>query len=329
MKLLLLLITLGFSLFKVSAQDFSQKAHEFLNSLGPELRQQAVFDLQDDERLNMNYVPTSRKGPSFNDFTDEQSTKALALLKACLSEQGMEKATDIIALETILRIKENANHRDPKDYHLCIFGDPTPDGLWGWRFEGHHLSLNFTNGKGVLASATPSFWGSNPAIVDIDRDRGKQVLKKETELGFQLINSMDQQQLLQARFSETAPREIITGNQTHVQALEPKGISYSNLNPAQQEILMKLLEVYIKNYQWGFAESFKKRIEQSGIDNLSFAWAGGLKPGQGHYYRIQGPMLLIEYDNTQNGANHVHTVVRDLENDFGEDILRQHYSSQH
>ncbi|MCK5468914.1 MAG: DUF3500 domain-containing protein, partial [Cyclobacteriaceae bacterium] len=166
-------------------------------------------------------------------------------------------------------------------------------------------------------------------IVNIEEQRGKEVLKLETDLGFKLVNSLTEDQLKTARFSDTAPREIITGTKTKVEVIEPKGISYTTLNENQKETFMKLLNVYIDNYELGFSKTLRDKIIKAGLENLYFAWAGGLKRGIGHYYRIQGPMLLIEYDNIQNNANHVHSVVRDLTNDFAEDILKEHYQREH
>jgi hypothetical protein len=154
-------------------------------------------------------------------------------------------------------------------------------------------------------------------------------LKQETNLGFLLINSLSAAQLKVARFSTTALPEIVTGNERHGRNLESRGIAYTDLSEDQKKIFLQLLDVYIKNYEFGFAEKLMRKIKDAGIDNLSFAWAGDTQPGFGHYYCIQGPMLLIEYDNTQNRANHVHTVVRDLTNDFAEDILREHYDKEH
>ena len=331
--LLLVIIYSG----QLRAQSLVEKANHFLSTLSPELKSQAHFSLTDEERLNMHFVPIARKGPTFHNFNEEQKQAALDLLKASLSSQGYRKATEITELEKVLIVvEENRNKmpdgspmRDPLNYHFCIFGDPSPTDIWGWRFEGHHISLNFTSSNNEIVSSTPSFLGSNPGVVNIDLQKGKEVLKAETVLGLQLINSMSEDQLKIARFSETAPREIITGTKVKVDGIEPKGISFNALNEDQQEVLMNLLNEYINNYQFGFAKTLRAKIEKAGIENLFFAWAGGMERGIGHYYRIQGPMLLIEYDNTQNNANHVHSVVRDLTNDFAEDILREHYTKEH
>lgn len=318
-------------------QSLASLANEFLNLLPASAKEKTLFEFRSEEQFNMNYVPISRKGPTFHDFNDEQKNAALKLLKACLSDEGFRKASEIMNLERILiKIENNRSKmpdgspmRDPLNYHFCIFGQPSESGPWGWRFEGHHLSLNFTSNKNKIVAATPSFMGSNPGIYEGEDGNKLQVLKKETELGFALVTALSANQLKMARFSDTAPREIITGNKRKVQSLEPKGILFSDLTQEQQSIFNELLHVYIDNYQFGFANDLKEKINKAGIENLSFAWAGGLKSGEGHYYRIQGPMLLIEYDNTQNGANHVHSIVRDLTNDYAEDVLKAHYKSEH
>ena len=181
----------------------------------------------------------------------------------------------------------------------------------------------------MIESSTPSFYGSNPGVVLAGKERGKEVLKAETALGFALVNSFNETQLKTAMISETALTEIVSFNSRKAVPLEPKGLMYGAMTDKQKEMLMSLLNVYVKNYELGFSNKLMNKIKLAGYENLSFAWAGSLKPGAGHYYRIQGPMLLIELDNTQNNANHVHSVVRDLTNDFGDDILREHYQKEH
>lgn len=326
---LVLLASINFSI----AQDLSQKAKDFLATLSPEMKLQAVFPLKHEERFNFNFVPLERKGPTFRDFNATQKTAALELLKASLSAQGFKKATDIIELEKALIIIEkqapDSRYRDPLNYHFCIFGTPSADKAWGWKFEGHHISVNFVSNEGRIVSSTPSFFGSNPGIVNIEDQKGKQALKLESELALLLVNALSEEQLKTARVSEEAPKEIITGNSRKASNIEPRGISFNALDDDQKKTFLQLLDVFVKNYELGFSKTLMEKIKKAGMDNLSFAWAGGLKYGVPHYYRIQGPMLLIEYDNIQNNANHVHTSVRDLTNDFAEDILREHYLSEH
>lgn len=316
-----------------TAQDLSKKANDFLATLSSELKSQAMFPLKDAERFNLNFVPIDRKGPTFRDFNEQQKKAALDLLRASVSVQGYQKAVDIMDLEKVLIIIEKQapdNHRrDPLNYHFCIFGTPSPDKPWGWRFEGHHISMNFASTEGKIISSTPSFFGSNPGIVKIEEQEGKQALKLESDLAINLVNSLTPDQLKTARFSEEAPQEILTGNSRKVTNLEPRGLSFKALTAEQKNIFLQLLDVFVKNYEFGFSKTLMEKIKKARLENLSFAWAGGLQYGVPHYYRIQGPMLLIEYDNIQNNANHVHTAVRDLTNDYAEDILREHYLKDH
>lgn len=310
-----------------------QRADDFLSSLSPAQKNKALYEWKSDERLNWHFVPKDRNGISLHALDAKQRAVAFALLKSSLSIQGYQKATGILSLEKILQQvegrKEDDTYRDPLNYYFTIFGNPEEKTLWGWRLEGHHLSLNFSSANGVMESSTPTFWGSNPAMVPSGNDRGKKTLKEEMDLGFELINSMNDQQLAKARFTDIALPEIVSYNKQKAELLNPAGIIYTDLNADQKKIFLRLLDAYIKNYEFGFSEKLMAKIKKAGIDHLSFAWAGSLKPGVGHYYRIQGPMLLIEYDNTQNNSNHIHTVVRDLTNDFAADILREHYMKEH
>jgi hypothetical protein len=311
------------------AQDHAEAAKSFLATLNDEQRKKAVYVYADKERFNWNFVPTSRNGISFHEFNPEQEKAALALLKASLSEQGYKKASGIMALENVLRKIEGRSqddtYRDPLNYFFTIFGDPNLNLPWGWRIEGHHLALNFSSLNGKITSSTPSFNGSNPGTVA----GAKPILELETELGFLLVNSFSKTQLEKTLFSTEALPEIVTGNSRLAKPLTPAGIFFTDLTEVQKRFFRELLATYVNNYQLGFSEKLWKKIERMGYEKLSFAWAGSLKPGSGHYYRIQGPSLIIEYDNTQNNANHVHTVVRDLTNDFADDILREHYQKEH
>lgn len=309
------------------------KANDFLNTLDEAQSAKARYPYEDEERFNWHFVPRERNGIPFKEMTEKQRQAGLALLKASVSEQGYQKANNIMALENVLREVESRpaddTYRDPLNYSITIFGDPSGDGVWGWRLEGHHISLNFTSSSGEVVSSTPSFWGSNPGVVRTGRYTGRQVLKQETALGFTLVNSLNTNQLKTAVVAQKAPSDIITGNNRKAELQDPAGLGYNDMTDPQKKLFMQLLNVYVKNYQLGFSKRLMDKIEKAGIENLSFAWAGSLQPGAGHYYRIQGPMLLIEYDNTQNNANHVHSVVRDLTNDFAEDILREHYQKEH
>lgn len=224
----------------VIGQDLAKKADAFLNLLSADLRAKAQFSFGDAERFNWNFVPIVRRGPTFHDFNENQKIAAVSLLKASLSDQGYQKVMGIIDLENVLKILENRgatdNYRDPLNYHFSIFGTPSSTKEWGWRFEGHHISLNFSSHKGILASSTPSFLGSNPGIVRSGDKEGTQILKKEMELGFALLNSLDQGQLNKARFAQKAPSEIITGNSRKASLLSESGIKFGELNAAQKKL---------------------------------------------------------------------------------------------
>lgn len=305
----------------------------FVGSLSREQQQRMMFTFNDGERFRWHFVPMQRNGLPIGELSDDQRAALFDILKSSLSEQGFRKATGVIELESILRQVEGRSssdsYRNPARYFVSIFGDPASNNPWGWRLEGHHLSLNFTTINGLLQSGTPSFLGANPAVVPSGPSKGHELLKDETHMAFALVNALSPEQLAIARFADRAPFDILSGNRLKAGTLEPAGIGYAKLTVSQQKMFMQLLDVYVKNYQFGFSSALMDKIRKAGIENLSFAWAGSLQPGAGHYYRIQGPMLLIEYDNTQNGANHVHSVVRDLTNDFAEDILLEHYEKEH
>ena len=315
-------ISLALSL---SLLAFRALAHS-LAALTPVQKGKAVFDWKDEERFDWHFIPKPRKGLPFKEMTPAQRSLAQALLSSGLSQRGFAKAAMIISLEQVLfDLDDNAPLRNAELYYVTIFGQPGTD-VWGWRVEGHHLSLNFAvQGDAVLA-VTPSFFGANPAEVRAGPRKGLRVLANEEDLARELVKSLDAQQRAVAIVTTNAPRDIITANSRKAKSLEPLGISSSKLTPPQNELLLKLFREFVFRYRNELAEPALQKIQAAANSSgIYFAWAGALEPGQGHYYRIQGPTFLIEYDNTQNNANHIHTVWRDLENDFGEDLLRQHY----
>ncbi|MFO7823526.1 MAG: DUF3500 domain-containing protein [Cyclobacterium sp.] len=316
-------------------QHLAPLAMDFIESLDPELKKQACFPFDHTERFNWHFVPRERKGPTFHDFNAQQKAAALALMRASLGKAGIARAEAIFELENVLREVENRppddSYRDPLNYHFSIFGLPDKSGEWGWRLEGHHLSLNFSSSKGTLTSATPSFMGANPGIVLSGPQMDLQVLAEETNLGFDLLASLSESQKQMAKFSDEAPLDIITSNDRSAQVLDPKGLSYRSMNSEQQSLLKKLVHVYLSRNTAEYQKKLLDRIMQAGWDSFSFAWAGSEinQVGEPHYYRLQGADLLIEYDNVQNNANHVHTVIRDLQADFGGDLLQSHYQQDH
>jgi hypothetical protein len=312
---------------QVVAEEMAAAANHFLAALTTELAAKASYSLTDNERFNWHFVPRERKGLPLKEMTPEQKHLAHALLSTALSHRGYVKASTIMSLEPVLRDIEQGRGptRDPELYFVTIFGKPDPKGTWGWRVEGHHLALNFMLVDGKEISVTPSFLGSNPGEIREGPRKGLRVLGAEEDLARQLVRSLSDEQKKVAIYTNNAPREIITGNDRKAKALTPLGISAAKLNKAQAELLWQVIKEYVYRDRPELADQDLKRIEKGGAKSLYFAWAGSVEPKEGHYYRVQGPSFLMEYDNTQNNANHVHAVWRDLERDFGDDLLRQHY----
>ena len=311
----------------------AKAASVFLQTLSAKQKAKIQFGFNEEERYNLNYIPRSRKGLTLNEMNDQQIKAAFGLLRTALSDTGFNKTNSIIQLENVLReVESRSSHdtyRDPGNYAVSIFGNPATDAIWGWRLEGHHIAFNFSSRDNRLVSGTPGFLGSNPAVVLSGSEKGKYILKDEAGLGFALLHSLNKEQKNKAIVSNEAPGEILTAASRHAMINDPKGILYNELNSSQQQIFMQLLSIYIHRYTRSFAEVMMKEIEEAGLNDLRFAWAGDQQPGIGHphYYRIQGPAIIIEYDNIQNNANHIHTVIRDLKNDFGGDELLKHYKN--
>jgi hypothetical protein len=306
-------------------EEMAESANNFLAALTPPQKAKAFYDFKDGERFDWHFIPKERKGLPFKEMTPPQRLLGHALLSSGLSQRGYMTATTIMSLEQILYDLENQSpNRDAELYFVTIFGQPG-SASWGWRVEGHHLSLNFTVADDQVLSVTPSFFGANPVQIPSGPRKGQRTLGVEEDLGRKLVKSLNDEQRGSAIITNVAPRDIITGADRKARFLEPVGIAAANLTPPQQELLLSLIKEYVFRYRAEIADAELKAIQDAGQQKLHFAWAGGLEPGQGHYYRIQGPTFLFEFDNTQDKANHIHSVWRDLKNDFGEDLLRKHY----
>ncbi len=333
-----ILVILIFITVRCTAQetDLYKSANVFLNSLDQNQKTQAQYAFDSAERFRWNYVPLNdRKGISINEMNQQQKNAAIALMKASLSENAFKKATQIMALENVLKAiekrGESDHFRDPGKYFFTVFGQPSKSSVWGWRLEGHHISFNFSSDQNKIVSGTPGFLGSNPAVVLSGPEKGMEILKEENELAFDFLRALTPDQLKKAVIDTAAPGEMVTANNRKAMIDNPNGVSYSALTTAQKALFTKLLSLYIHRYTRLFAESMMHDIEAAGMDKLIFAWAGSTQNAVGNkrYYRIKGPTIIIEYDNTQNNGNHVHTVVRDLKHDFGGDALLEHYQKSH
>ena len=311
--------------------NMTAAARAALESLDEAQLEKARFPLDSEERFDWHFVPKARKGLPLGDLNEEQRDAVMALLMATLSEAGFSKTIDIIALEDVLAVLENnPERRNPDLYHLCVFGDPEADGTWAWSFEGHHLSMNFTIVGGRLLAGTPSFFGANPGEVRDGPRAGLRVLGDEEDKARELAATLAADDDRRATaFLDQTPRDILTFNQVEFEPLPREGIGWNDLTEAEQQQLWQLIRLYIGRHRAEFEKHELERIEEAGREHIVFAWAGGLEAGQGHYYRIQGPTFLVEYANVQNDAHHPHTVWRDPQNDFGRDLLREHWHEHH
>ncbi|BET65691.1 DUF3500 domain-containing protein [Opitutales bacterium ASA1] len=314
------------------ADEMSAAARAWLESLDERQRAEATVAFETGDREDWHFVPRRRGGLALKEMNEAQRRLAFALVRSALSARGFEKVQAIVTLESVLREIEGGgifSHRDPERYHLLVAGTPEAHGTWGWRFEGHHLSLNITAVRGEAFAVTPSFLGANPAEVPRGPRRGERILAEEEDLGRALVRSLDARQRAVAIVSTRAPSDILTGAARRVEPLSPPGIAYAALEAEQQAALVRLIEVYVERHRAELAKADMQKIRAAGLEKVHFAWAGGLERGEGHYYRVQGPTFLLEYDNTQNDANHIHTVWRDFEGDFGRDLLREHLEHDH
>jgi hypothetical protein len=306
--------------------ELASATEDFLGSLRPEQRGRAVFQFDDAERVNWHFIPRQRRGLPLKEMTPEQQELARGVLRTALSQRGYVKANTIIELELVLReMGENPVVRDPELYYFSVFGSPGPEQPWGLRAEGHHLSLNFTVVGDSLVSTAPAFMGANPAEVRVGSRVGLRPLAAEEDLARELIHALDEAQRAAAVIANVTPRDIVTGNAARVEPLSPIGIRVTALRADQVQLLVRLIDEYLGRMAEPLAERRRAALEQTDFSEVAFAWAGSLERGRAHYYRIQGPSFLIEYDNTQNNANHIHTVWRDFDGDFGRDLIREHY----
>jgi hypothetical protein len=319
-----------------SPATMADAATKFLTTLNPAQRQSATFAFDSTEREHWGFVPSEmfpRNGLTIGAMTEPQREAAHALLKAGLSQKGYLTASSIMQLETVLNEIENPPgakprnqplERNPVKYFVSVFGTPGPKATWGWRVEGHHVSLNFTIVNGDLVAATPQFFGANPAEVRNGPKQGLRILGHEEDSARALLMSLNEGQRTKATINSVAPNDIVTGNNVTINPLTPTGIAASELQPNQRDLLMQVIDSYSSAMAPDIAADRLAQLKAGGLDKITFAWAGEATVGKKHYYRVQGPTFLIEYDNTQNDGNHVHSVWRDFNGDFGRDLLREH-----
>ena len=328
-----LILALSSSAFAHDASaEMAKAADAFLAALSPTQKAKATFPFKaegKDERTNWHFIPRERKGLAIKEMTEPQRVLARALLRTGLSEDGYKKAEAIQGLEALLREmeKDTTGRRDPEKYFVTIFGTPGDREPWGWRWEGHHQSFNYTCAGDVAPSMTPSFFGTNPGEVKEGPQKGLRVLGQEEELGRTLVKSLNDEQRKAAVILAEAPKDVF--NVPGRNDTKAEGVSYAALNTEQQKQLVTLVKEYLFRARPDVASEDWAKVEKRGLEKLFFAWAGGFARGEPHYYRVQAGSFVLEYDNTQNGANHVHSLWRDFDHDFGLDVLAEHYKAGH
>ena len=314
--------------------ETSTAAAQFLSSLTPDQRAKANLTFDDANRFDWHYVPRpgQRKGLPLKEMTPAQREAAQKLLATALSAKGMKQSTQIMNdLELVLRgdgPKPNMG-RDPEMYYFTVFGTPGDKTAWGWRVEGHHLSQNFTIANGTFASWTPDFYGANPAEVMEGTRKGLRVLATEEDKAFALLRSLGKSQREVAVLDDKVPGDMITTNARRVNPLSPSGLSAASMSASQQALFHDLIDEYTSRMVDDIAAERMRRINAAGFGKVAFAWIGADALHEPHYYRVQGPTFLIEFDNVQSSGNHIHSVWRDFNGDFGDDVLKAHYQTAH
>lgn len=330
MRIFYLLVFFPFYLAAQNNIGGSSIAIGFINSLDSLQKVKSVFSFDEMSRYDWHYLPptmVARKGIALSALNSSQKKNIYALLNNYLSNRGYARTQDIMNNEYLLKEMEPENiNRIPENYFVAFYGNPGKDSAWGWKISGHHLALNFTIVNNQLAFA-PFFFGIYPAEIQSGPNKGKRIIKDEEDIGFELINLLTKEQKSSAIFQLHAFEDIVTTNAAQVGPLKSVGIFAKDLTHQQKLILNKLILSYLSSMPAGIAEIRMKRIGSEEFDKISFGWAGGLIPGEPHYYRIQGKTFLIEFDNTQAKANHIHSVWRDFDGDYGADLLKEHYQN--
>jgi hypothetical protein len=320
----------------VAAREIAVAISAWLGGLDARHRSQATFPFDSQERFAWQYTPGQRAGLAIRDMDAPQRDAALAIVRASLSAHGAAEVEAIIALESVLGELERASgrpgspRRDPELYWFAVFGEPDDRAPWSWRIGGHHIAIHVTLAGGRVVGSAPSFLGANPAVVPSGPSAGARALTGEEDIARGLLAGLTERQRRSAIVDDTAPADILSGNGPRAMlASIPTGIRYADLDRSGRAALEGLVRHYLGRARPEIAGAEWDRIRSAGLEDVTFAWAGPEFPGRGHYYAVRGPGFLVEYDNTQNGANHIHAVWRDLANDWGEDLLASHYASSH
>jgi hypothetical protein len=310
-------------------RDLAAEAEAFLDTLDGRRLKAAVLPFDSAARFDWHYVPRRRPGLHLRDMDAGQRRAALKLVRTALSEAGFATAQGIMALEEVLKAEEGSAEYDAGNFALAVFGTPEAGPPWAWRVDGHHLSLTFTVAAPGTVTVTPHFMGANPAAFRHGQRRIHNALGAEEELGRAIVRSLDPRLRAGVVMAGEVPDDIVAGPGREDSLRFPAGLPLARMPDASRDAVIELIEVYARRLRPDLAEAELDRMHRAGADRLHFAWAGGLRPGQPHYYRIHGPTLLIEYDNSRDGANHIHTVWHSPGRNFGADPLAEHYRMGH
>jgi len=330
-----------------TARRMAEAAQRYLDSLDEARRQATQFAFEDQERYRWNYRPDGffidgstfwHEGLRLINMTPDQQQAAMALLDAGVSARTADRARQIMALESYLREQERVIPRwvphvvrDPELYAFSIFCHPGGKAPWAWRAGGHHIGFHVTVIDGDLVTTTPFFLGCNPSIVRHGtRDLGLRTLPEEEDMARALLTSLAPERKQIAIVSSTSPNDILTDTYRPANpSVPPRGLSFAVMSGEERQQLVNLIRLYVGRVTDEVADNEWRRIEAAGLETITFAWMGSEEFRQGHYYAIKGPTFLIEYDNTQDDATHIHSVWRDFTNAWGEDMLAAHYAAEH
>jgi hypothetical protein len=317
-----------------AATQMAEAANKWLKSLSSQQKARATYHYADGERIFWYYPPLNRHGVPLRDMDKNQRELAYRIMASGLSEEAYRRAKLIIDHESVLGpLEKEQGHvtfvRDPELYYWTVFGEPGGKDPWAWRVEGHHVSLHFSIWGDKVLSTTPFFFGANPAEVRKGPKQGLRILGTREDLAFELVDSLDAGQRARAIIYDRAPLDILTYNSSKVSLPAEEGLPASRMSGTQKELLMALLTEYISQVRGDVAQEKLDAFKKQGIDHLYLAWAGPTERSKEHYYRLHGGNFVVEFDNRQNGANHIHSVLRDVENDFAQDVMRDHLLMYH
>lgn len=312
----------------------ANSAARLLTSLTPDLREKASWGFNTEERVRWHFIPPEafeRMGVPIRDMNETQRARAHELLRSGLSQRGYMTAQEIMEAEGILGILEGEGRqfpRDPELYYVQVFGEPSTDGTWGWRWTGHHLSLQYTIVDGSVTVSSPSFFSANPAEVPSGPRVGMRPIARQEDAGRELFGSLSPAQREDAIIADEAPTNVVSPIRPQIDPLSPVGIGATELNSVQRMLLMEIIDSWIDLMNDDIASLRRSKVLNAGTDNITFAWAGGPLRGDVSYFRVQGPSFLIEFDNTQTDPNHIHAGWRDFDGDFGLDVLAEHLQTE-